>query len=100
MKHTTCLTIESDDSYFKLSALYYKKENKYYMPDLAFNNIHYCDNTNYFIDTLIPFLKKQYGKMKYIEDKKELKQLTKGRKKELLGIIKEGMKLGFFKELI
>lgn len=98
MKHTTYLTIESDDAYFKLSALYYVKENKYCMPYLDINGKHYCDNPLYFKNTLLPFLKKDYDNVEYKEDIPELKKLTKGRKKELLSIIKKGEKLGFFKE--
>jgi len=100
LKYTTFITIETDDSDYVLSSLV-NKDGTYSMtslevPKKLFEN-NYWDNADYIINTLYLFLKKKYKKISQ-EDLVDLKKIPKSRRKELKGIIKQGIKMGLFKE--
>jgi len=100
MKYTTSIIIETDDGKYKLCALFYYNENKYAAPWIEIKGCDHIDNDRYIINTLLPFLKKKYDEMECPDDKKQLKSdFPKDRRKEVKGIIKEGIKLGFFKDI-
>ena len=99
MKHTTYTTIETTDGKYKLSALWYYKTGEYAMTSLELPNGEHWDNGRYLLNTLLPFLRKKYDEMELFGDIDKLKlEIPKEHRKELKGIIKQGIKLGFFKE--
>jgi hypothetical protein len=99
MKHTTYTTIETVDGKYKLYALWYYETNEFKAPSLCLPNEEHWDNEVYLLETLLPFLKKQYKKVKDKHEIDNLKRdIPKEYRKELKGIIKQGIKLGFFDE--
>lgn len=98
MKYTTYTTIETEDGKYKLSALL-NDDLEYCMTALEVPQ-EVCsttlwDNDRYIIKSVLPFLKKKYDKIESDDD--SYKRIPKDRRKEVKQIIKQGIKLGFFK---
>lgn len=99
MEFTTYTTIETDDSKYKLSALLINGEYKMTSLEIPkeIDNDNYWDNPDYLLNSLLPFLQKKKDKIK--SDDKSYKLIPKDRRREIKKLIKEGVKLGFFKNL-
>lgn len=99
-KHTVYTTIETDDGNYKLSALL-KEDGSYTMTSLEVpkevDNDLYWDNGDYLLYSVLPFLKKNKSSIKNKEDR-SYRLIPKSRRKEVKGILKQGIRLGFFKD--
>lgn len=93
MKHTTYITVETDDGRYKLSALV-EDDGSYHCPSLEVpkevDEDNYWDNSVYILGAVLPHLK---GKC-FLP---ELLVIPKKDHKELKSVIKQGIKMGFFK---
>lgn len=99
-KYTVNTTVKTDDGAYQLSALL-KEDGSYCMVSLEVpvevDKDLYWDNEDYLLYSVLPFLKKNKSVIKDKEDK-SYRLIPKDRRKEVKGILKQGIRLGFFKD--
>lgn len=100
MKYTTYVTIETDDGNYKLSAIIINNipcSPWLEVPEDIDKDMLW-DGSKWILDTLYPSLagKKKRKEYNIIDNTYEL--IPKNRRKEVRGIIKQGIKMGFFNE--
>lgn len=100
MEYTTSVTIETDDGQYKLTAIIYKL--KLCMPYLEvpkeINENNLWDNSTWLLNTLYPSLAGKRKRKEYNITDNTYKSIPKDRRKEVRGIIKQGVEMGFFND--
>jgi hypothetical protein len=100
MEYTTSVTIETDDGKYKLCAIIVNNipcSPWLEVPEDTDEDL-YWENSTWLLNTLYPSLAGKRKRKKYNITDNTYELIPKDRRKEVRGIIKQGIKMGFFNE--